>query len=227
MRVALNAAATNEDIAAALKAVDALGMDDVSHAVRGSMDWRRLAGITPVRAEQRALSDEERDRRNRATQAVNRDGDLYYISCPTCGDVELYSCEDDLKPDEFVCQQKHRFRVPREDGWAEKGSSRWRNKAKYRGYDPPLDGPDYHPDTGRDAHGHRQYIIIEPDGSEHPARPDLDTIERDDMPGMTSGSPGVRPPQVGVPRPPRINPTNEPFLAAGGHEDPYQPPKLG
>lgn len=51
--------------------------------------------------------------------------------------------------------------------------------------------------------------------------------ERDDMPGMTSGSPGARPPQVGVPRPPRRVETNESFLAAGGREDPYQEPKLG
>ena len=57
--------------------------------------------------------------------------------------------------------------------------------------------------------------------------PSIAAERRDDMPGMTSDSPGARPPQVGVPRPPRRVETNEPFLAAGGREDPYQPPKFG
>jgi hypothetical protein len=122
--------------------------------------------------------------------AIDRDGDLYLVECPVCGTQTVSRETETVKDEDggvrkrtlyFECHIGHRFQVYLEDGVREIADYRqgeailparvvfdpyadrwclgivtdapwwWRRRDLYQ---------DYHPETGKDGHGHRKYLVL-------------------------------------------------------------------
>ena len=82
--------------------------------------------------------------KNTGEWGVDRDGDIFQISCPVCKTKKINQAYKET----FVCSKKHVFSVYPEDG--------------IRPITGRNDGDDLQKD-GKDAHGHGLYLIHKPD----------------------------------------------------------------
>jgi len=111
----------------------------VSQSIKAFIDWEQ------IKASYKATVA---DLASKVTAfAIDRDGDLFQIACPTCRTKKVNHADGSV----FICARRHVFSVYTEDGVREITDE---NKEKVLGDDLQK--------NGKDAHDHHEYMILKP-----------------------------------------------------------------